>query len=72
MRSWLKDKVRNRAVVYTLDDRVLEGVLAVVADEGIVLNNAVIKDSTDVPLAGDLFVPRETIRFVQIARARQT
>lgn len=71
MRRWLKDKVRNRAVVYTTDDRVLEGVLAVVADEGVVLNNTTIHDSTAVPLAGDVFVPREKIRFVQIARARQ-
>lgn len=71
MRRWLKDKVRNRAVVYTLDDQVLEGVLSVVADEGVVLNNTVIHDSSDVPLAGDLFVPRENIRFVQIARARR-
>jgi len=71
MRRWLKDKVRNRAVVYTVDDQVIEGVLAVVADEGVVLNNAVIKDSSDMPLAGDVFVPRQNIRFVQIARARQ-
>jgi hypothetical protein len=50
---------------------VIEGVLAVVADEGVVLNNAVIKDSSDMPLAGDVFVPRQNIRFVQIARARK-
>ncbi len=70
MRRWLKDKVRNRAVVYTLDDQVLEGVLMVAASEGLVLNNTTIRGGTDVPLAGDIFVPRENVRFVQIARAR--
>lgn len=72
MRRWLKGKVRRHAVVYTTEDKVLEGVLAVVADEGVVLNNTVIHDGQDVPLVGDVFVPRERIRFVQIARARKT
>jgi hypothetical protein len=72
MRRWLKDKARKHAVIYTLDDKVLDGVLAVVADEGVVLNNTVIHDATDIPLPGDVFIPRENIRFVQIARARQT
>jgi hypothetical protein len=72
MRRWLKDKVRNHAVVYTVEDKVLEGVLAAVTDEGIVLNNTIIHDSKDVPLAGDVFIPREQLRFVQIARARQS
>jgi len=72
MRRWLKDKVRKHAVVYTTDDKVLEGVLAVISDEGVVLNNTVIHDAKDIPLVGDVFVPRERIRFVQIARARQT
>jgi len=71
MRRWLKGKVREHAVVYTTDDKVLEGVLTVVADEGVVLNNTVVHDVKDVPVVGDVFVPRERIRFVQIARARQ-
>jgi hypothetical protein len=70
MRRWLKDKVRQHAVVYTTEDKVLEGVLFVVSDEGIVLNNTVIHEGKGVPLAGDIFIPRERIRFVQIARAR--
>ena len=71
MRRWLKDKVRNRAVVYTTDDRVLEGLMTDVADEGIVLNDTTIHDGAEVPLTGDVFIPRENIRFVQIARVRR-
>lgn len=68
-RRWLKSKLRNRVVVYTLDDKTLSGVLSVSAPDGVVLINAIAHDSQDVPLPGEVFVDRANVRYIQVVPA---
>lgn len=69
MRKWLRTKVRKRAIVYTVDEQTLDGWLVEVAGDGLVLNDTHVRTERDVPLPGDVFVPAERVRFVQIVRS---
>jgi len=69
MRSWLKSKVRNRAIVYTLDDHIYEGWLMEAAGDGVVLTDTRAQHDGGIELAGDVFVPRTNVRLIQIVRS---
>ncbi len=66
MRNWLKRRVRDRAIVYTTDDATFDGLLVTVADDGLVLFDAHIRSDDNVRLAGEIYVPREKVRFIQV------
>lgn len=68
MRRWLKTKLRNRAVVYTTDDHTLDGWLSDEGTDGIVLTDTYVRSDNDVHLPGDVFIPRDKVRFLQIVR----
>ena len=68
-KSWLRRQVLTRVAVYTTEGDTIEGVLDVVARDGVVLRSPVYHDDgegADHRLAGTVFVPRSTIRFVQV------
>ena len=69
MRSWLRRKIRKRAIVYTCDDHIYEGWLMDVAGDGIVLVDTRAQHDGGVELAGDCFVPKHNVRLVQIVRS---
>lgn len=66
MRNWLKRQVHERAVVYSTDNHSYDGLLSIVARDGVVLFDAHIRTDENVRLAGEVFIPREKVRFVQI------
>ena len=67
-RGWLKSQVRNRVIVYTTEEQVLDGVLTLVAADGVVLLDARVRSDSNVALQGEVYVPREKIRFAQVVK----
>lgn len=68
MRRWLKSRVQNRVIVYTTEEQVLDGLLSVVAGDGVVLLDTRVRNDQDVSLQGEVYIPREKVRFVQVVR----
>lgn len=66
MRHWLKRQTQQRAVIYTNDGDAIDGLLVNVARDGAVLFDARVRTDDNVRLAGEVFVPREKVRFVQV------
>ena len=65
-RRWLRTKERDRAIVYTTDEQVLDGLLVTDASDGIVLIDVRVRSDNDIALQGEIYVPRERVRFVQL------
>ena len=63
--GWLQGAVGRRVLVHTSDDRSIEGVVTVVAPDGIILRAARLLEKTPVDLAGETWVPRSLVSFVQ-------
>lgn len=69
-RSWLRQRTLARILVHTTDDKTIEGVLDTVARDGVVLiAGRYLEGDAKVELAGETFIPREKIAFVQVAEA---
>ena len=68
-RNWLQGKIRKRVIVYTVDEQAIEGYLMEAGRDGVHLINVQIHAEQDIPLDGDIFVPRENIRMVNIIRS---
>lgn len=66
----MKRKIADNVLVHTTDERTVQGILALVARDGLVLRAAKYLDEQDVPLGGELFVPRERVLFVQVAGSK--
>lgn len=67
-RSWLDSVLRHRIHVHTKDDHTIEGVLECTTPDGLVLRAPVLHSSDaerGVPMAGEVFVPRDRISFIQ-------
>lgn len=66
-RSYLKRKHLERVLVHTRDRTTIEGLLAEVASDGLVLKNAKYLDAEDPPpLHGETFIPHERVGFLQV------
>ena len=63
--DWLGAAERRRLIVHTTDDRSIEGLVASAAVDGLVLSAARLLEKTPVDLAGDVWVPKAKIVFVQ-------
>ncbi len=69
-RGWLDSKHLHRLIVHTTDDKSVEGCVLRVARDGVVLIQSKFLDGDgQVPLAGEFFIPRDRIAFVQEVRA---
>jgi hypothetical protein len=68
VKGWLRRQLATSVVVHTTTDQSIAGVLEGTARDGIILRAARFLDSGDaqVPLAGETFIPRERIQFVQV------
>ena len=71
IRGWLRRQLAASVVVHTTTDQSIAGVLEETARDGVILRAARFLDSPDaeVPLAGETFIPREKIAFVQVSPA---
>jgi hypothetical protein len=63
--SWLEESIHRRLIVHTTDDRSIRGLLRLAADDGLLLWGAELLEKEPVKLAGDVFVPRDKVSFVQ-------
>lgn len=66
--KWLDQAIHRRILVHTGDDRSIEGILTLAADDGLLLWSAVLKGKPEVPLSGEVFIPRSQVLFVQTVR----
>jgi hypothetical protein len=65
-KGWLEKATRRRLVVHTTDDQSIAGLLDTVGPDGILLRSAKLLGSQGVELAGEVWVDRIKIRFVQM------
>lgn len=67
-REWLRRKTGRRVLVQTTDENSIEGVLLCSAPDGLILQAAAFLGETGgtVALAGETFVPRARVRFLQL------
>jgi hypothetical protein len=72
--SWVKSKTHYRLLVHTVHDDSIEGVLTIVAADGLILEGAELhrSDGGRVPLAGPTFIPKENVRLIQTAPPKVT
>ena len=64
-RSWLNTQAGARVIVHTKWGKSFDGTLTNLASDGIVLAAATVLDDR-VPVAGDVFIPRSQVAFVQV------
>lgn len=65
-RNWLQTRKRDRVIVYTTEGDTLDGLLNEVAPDGLVLWDARVQSDQGVALSGEVFVPKDKVRFVQV------
>lgn len=65
-KRWAPSLEKRKVIVHTADGSI-DGVLMVIARDGLVLRSATyLDDDTKPELAGELFVPREKVSFIQV------
>jgi hypothetical protein len=66
--SWLHALMATQVIVHTTDDRSIEGLLVMESTKGIILRNAKLLDEgrAPVPMAGETWLPKESIFIVQV------
>lgn len=67
--TWLKTVIEKRIIVHTKEDQSIEGSLAAVMKDGLVLRVAALLGSSgqSTAMPGEVFIPREEVAFVQHA-----
>lgn len=65
-RNWLQTRKHDRVIVYTTENDTLDGLLEAVAADGLVLWDSRVQSDQGVPLGGEVFVPKDKVRFVQV------
>lgn len=63
--GWLSRRVKRRVIVHTDDERSYAGLLVATRSDGIALAHVQMVES-GTELAGEVFLPRSTVRFVQV------
>lgn len=65
-RDWLDEQLTRELVVHTVDNQTVRGLLDRVSPDGVVLAAArYLGPEGEIDLAGELFVPRAKVRFIQ-------
>ena len=65
--GWLKRQLADEVVIHTTESQTVRGWLEEVARDGVILRAArYVEGEGEIPLAGELFIPRPKIAFVQV------
>jgi hypothetical protein len=66
--QWFRQVLKKKIVVHTRNDQSVEGVLTMLARDGVILRAAALLggDGKRTTMAGEVFVPRENIAFAQL------
>jgi hypothetical protein len=64
-RGWLEARTFTRIIAHTTDDKSIEGLLDHVGPDGITLRTAKLLGNTPTEMAGEVWIPRSKVRFVQ-------
>jgi hypothetical protein len=66
MKRWIRHRMAHRVYVHTTDDRTIEGVIVSEWRDGLSLGDARYHESSGaVSMAGEVFIPREKVLFIQ-------
>lgn len=65
-RGWLGHQCGRHVIVHETDDRSLAGTLITVGRDGLVLRGATYLEEEGTALAGEVFLPRDRVSFVQL------
>lgn len=68
MRGWLRRKMAEHVVIHTTDEQSIAGYLEEVAADGVILRSAVHLGETKIDIAGEVWIPRSRIAWVQVVR----
>jgi hypothetical protein len=64
--TWLRRATKTELLVHTVDERTIKGVLVETGREGLILRAAAyLEGQSSIPLAGETYIPRERVAFVQ-------
>lgn len=63
--TWLEALTLHRVIAHTTDDQSIEGLLDHVGDDGITLRAAKLLGPHPMEMAGETWIPRSKVRFVQ-------
>ncbi|GAA2141532.1 hypothetical protein GCM10009760_25800 [Kitasatospora kazusensis] len=68
MSRWLRRQLASEVVVHTIEEQSIRGWLEEEAPDGLILRAARFLDAGEnpVPLAGETFIPRGRVAFVQV------
>lgn len=66
--AWLERKIRHRIIVHTIDERSYEGLLELTAEDGVILVGTRMLTEGGMQVAGEVFIPRSQVLFVQLPR----
>ena len=67
VRGWLRRQLASDVVIHTTDDITVRGFLEEVGRDGVILRAArYLEGQGAIPLGGELFIPREKVRMVQV------
>lgn len=69
--AWLERKIRHRIIVHTIDERSYEGLLEVTAEDGVVLVGTRMLTEGGMQVAGEVFIPRSQVLFIQRPRGEE-
>jgi hypothetical protein len=65
--DWLARLTLRRVIVHTCDDQSIEGLVELAGAEGVLLRDAKMLGTKSVELAGEIYVARGNVSFVQVA-----
>lgn len=66
--GWLRRQLATQCVIHTVDDQSIAGFLEEVARDGVILRAATHLGETKVDIAGECWIPRARISWVQVVR----
>lgn len=67
VRGWLRRQLADEVVVHTTENMTIAGWLEEVSSDGVILRAArYVEGDGDITLAGEVFIPRPKISFVQV------
>jgi small nuclear ribonucleoprotein (snRNP)-like protein len=66
--TWIDSVIQKRLIVHLKDGTTIQGSLSTVMKDGVILRAAAYLNpgSSATPMAGEVFIPRENVAFIQL------